>query len=499
LNFVIGSKFLKNGLIVKNTAIYSISNILLRLTSFLLIPIYLKYLSSEEYGLLSTILVTVEFLAIIMTLGMREALIRFFHEYDENNQLGALMSTSLLISIMGGGLVYAICTLILSSFFKEIFHVENVLPYIRMACSSAFVISNFEHITAFYRAKNKALLFTISNISAAALLLLMNCIIIFKYHYNVNSPLISQILAYGIIFLIISILFFTKFGINPSKKLSLKLLRFGIPIIFSLAGQRIYFPTATYMLSLFSGLSAVAIFSLGMKFASILGMVLVQPFQMAFQPFLFTRLSRVDIKDMVSKLLTYFIFAITLFSVIILIGARVILPLMARPEYFEAFSVLSLSLLGGGLLSLVAIGEALVNIAYKSYMLGSVVGISGVLGVLLNYLLIPKMGWYGAIISSTLSSALTGTVVMYYGVKCYPILLDWKRIVFSATSLMIYVICSYVYRSSSLLEFCLIMLTNSILLILCGRFLCIIDENEKYYIRQLVSNIYLRLSRISAK
>jgi len=129
---------LKYKLFLKNSVIYSISNVILRFTAFLLIPIYVNYLSSEEYGLLSTILITIEFLAITMKLGMREAQIRFFEEFQEKTQIGTLLTSSTFVSILGGFFFSAICLFILPSFFQKIFHVDQADQFIMLACLAAF-------------------------------------------------------------------------------------------------------------------------------------------------------------------------------------------------------------------------------------------------------------------------------------------------------------------------------------------------------------------------
>jgi O-antigen/teichoic acid export membrane protein len=172
---------------------------------------------------------------------------------------------------------------------------------------------------------------------------------------------------------------------------------------------------------------------------------------------------------------------------------------MAPPDYFEAFSVLMLALPAMGFLSLIVFGEALVNIAYKTYVMGIIIGFSGLLGILLNYLLIPPLGWYGAIISLNLSSIITGTLVVYYGINCYPIRIDWKRIIFSVSSFILFIVSSFLYKSNNVFMFGLIMLMSSTFVVFSARFFHLFDEREKDYFRDLIANIHQRLSGVKIK
>ena len=81
---------------------------------------------------------------------------------------------------------------------------------------------------------------------------------------------------------------------------------------------------STYMLSYFSGLEAVAIYTLGSRFAYICVVVLILPFQLAYQPFIFSYLDKPDIKKTISRIFTYLLLAITYLSIFILIGSKIL-------------------------------------------------------------------------------------------------------------------------------------------------------------------------------
>ena len=71
----------------ENTAIYAIGNVGLRAASFLLIPLYTHTLSVADYGLLATLLITIQLMLIVMNMGMRTTLVRFLKEHEENNKI----------------------------------------------------------------------------------------------------------------------------------------------------------------------------------------------------------------------------------------------------------------------------------------------------------------------------------------------------------------------------------------------------------------------------
>ena len=104
-------------LLGKNTTIYSLGNIILRVGAFLLIPIYTNYLSIEDYGILASLFITIEVLVIVMNGGMKNSLVRFFDEYYKKKNADQLIGTSVLINIVGGIVVTAFCLFFLIQFF----------------------------------------------------------------------------------------------------------------------------------------------------------------------------------------------------------------------------------------------------------------------------------------------------------------------------------------------------------------------------------------------
>ena len=62
---------------LNNTNILLISKLIIKLVAFLMIPIYTRYLTKEEYGNIDIITTTVNLIMPVFTLGISEAVFRF--------------------------------------------------------------------------------------------------------------------------------------------------------------------------------------------------------------------------------------------------------------------------------------------------------------------------------------------------------------------------------------------------------------------------------------
>ena len=65
-----------------HVAIYAVGNLGQRLIGFIMLPIYTRKLTPEDYGIYELLSITTGILGIMLGVGIRSAVIRFYHRYD---------------------------------------------------------------------------------------------------------------------------------------------------------------------------------------------------------------------------------------------------------------------------------------------------------------------------------------------------------------------------------------------------------------------------------
>lgn len=418
---------MKLRLLGKNTFIYGIGNIGLRSTAFLLLPLYTRRLSVNDFGLLATLLITIQFVLIFMSIGMRTTLLRFAGEYKERSSLGSLLGTTTIINL-GGGILVTAALMLLLPFYQRVLHTENVRMYVLLASADALIESLYLHVTTYFRAQNEALKFMYAGFASAILVIAITLLFVLQLNMGLIGILLSRIIAYGIIALYLLYSVIGKVGFSFSLSDAQKMIRFGFPLIFSMSGQFLIVVSCTYLLSIFAGLEAVAIYSLGYKIAQLLTIAFIMPFQFAYQPFIFANLDKPGVKIVMSRIFTYLLAAIAFASLIILSGAKIIFPLIAPQAYSDAYSVAILVIPALAIMGVSYYGECFLNITRKTYVTGISVAVCAAGSLLLNYLLIPAIGWYGAVITLNVSYFSISMVILLLGLKAFPVDVEWRRV-----------------------------------------------------------------------
>jgi len=412
----------------RNTIIYAVGNIGLRAASFLLIPLYAHVLSKADFGRLATVIFTVQIMLVLMNAGVREALVRFSSEARENGRTGELLGTCLLITAIAGGVVTTASMLLLRCVLGDALHMADATGFVFFACAIAAAQTLAGQFLNHYRAENRAGSFLAAGFSIAVVLVAANGVMVGLLGMGVRGALVAQFTAYLGGLLVMSAIVLPRTGVRVSWRMARRVLAFGGPLVVSEASWFVMLGAPVYFLSHYSGLEEVAVYSLGFKLAQVVVIMLVLPFQLAYSPFVFSRLKDPRIGDAMSRALTYFVLAFVAVAFAILAASRVLIPVIAPAGYAVAGLVLLALLPAMFFQGIESFGKTLLHIERKSYITGAVAGASGCLSVLLNLVLVPRFGWRGAVASSGIATALAAGLVMAAAMRTYPVRVELGRI-----------------------------------------------------------------------
>src|SRR5262249_19102296 len=169
-------------------------------------------------------------MVIVIGMGSRTALIRFAKEYEDRNEIGLLIGTTILINVMGA-LAVTLGSALLLPLFRIVLHTPYVLHYVLLTCAAATFNCLAFHLMGYYRAGQKGLKVTVGSLSAALSLLLLTTLFLKVLGLGIQGALLAQAIIYGLLaaFFLIIISGNVKLGI--SLRLSWSLIRFGLPLI----------------------------------------------------------------------------------------------------------------------------------------------------------------------------------------------------------------------------------------------------------------------------
>ncbi len=473
------------------TVIYGLGTIIPRVLNFLLTPLYTYVLIESHFGIITEMYSYVAFFMVILTFGMETTFFRFSSKADNRSVVFNTAFLTLLITSS----TFLIVVLVFSNTIGLIINYVDHIDYIIYL---AFIIY-FDVIVAIPLAKlrleNKALKFALIRIGNILINISLN-IFFFIICRTSDTPFFSNLYKedIGVGYAFISNLaasFFNFIILLPEVKkfrftIDLKQLKtmfhYSLPLVFvGFAGMINEVADKIFLKYLYvpkeEAMSQVGIYGANYKLA-LLMTIFIQVFKYAAEPFFFKQSGQINAKLVYSKVMTYFIiFCLSIFLVVTLYID--IFKYFIGENYRTGLTIVPLILLANMFLGI----YYNLSVWYKINDLtkfGALISFYGVLlTIILNYLLIPRIGYMGSAIATFVCYFSMMIISFFYGRKYYLIDYQLKRIfLYFLTALFLYGLNLYIIFESNLLIF----LKSSILFVI---FLLVIIKNEKLSIRSI--------------
>jgi O-antigen/teichoic acid export membrane protein len=401
----------------RDTAVYGISTIVGRFLNFLLVPIYTNLFQPFEYGIQSQVYVLISILNIILLFGMDTAYMKYAVNVKNSDEDKNNFSTPYLTVII---VSFFICLLVII-LKKPIFSILEIPPdyYYLIFYTSLILFLDSLTIIPFVklRIERKAKKFALFKFLGILLNITLNYILIVKLRWGVEAIFISNLASSALTLILLSPSIFKSFKIIIDLPILRKLLKFGLPFLpaglSSIMIQGIDRPILTQLTDLHTSGIYSANYKLG-----IFMMLFVSMFQYAWQPFFFQNAQEKNIKQVFSKILTYFTIASSLILIFLslfiddIVKFHILGRTLIGPAFWSGLIIVPIILFGYLFNGIYYIFSAGMFIEEKSTYIPIITGIGAAINVGVNFLLIPVWGIIGAALA-TLASYLVMAVVVY--------------------------------------------------------------------------------------
>lgn len=416
-------------LLVKNSSWYLAGNFFLTFLGVILLPLYTRFLTPTEYGIIAIAASITALLSAFYQLGLIGAYSRFYFEYkDDQKELKRYIST--IIWFIGlFGLVF---TLLLAIFGRPIQALTPGVPfspYIQLAICSSYFALFLQFRLVLYQSQQKAKLYTVLFVTSSIVQVLLTIYLVVLQKQGalgyIKAGLISQVVSASVS------LWLLRHYLAPvidGVKLRLS-LRYGLPLLPHALAAWMFSQSDRMILNGLVSTAEAGLYSIGYVIGSAMSMVAASV-NFAWAPLLFSSMKdRGDAaKGEIARFATYWVLVMCFVFLLISIFSREIITVFAAPQYHEAYRVVPLIALGflfGGFYYIVANP---LFWAGKTAVIAACTITAGLLNVGLNFLLIPKLQMMGAATAAALSSLYCFGAVAYFSLRSLPFPYEYKRL-----------------------------------------------------------------------
>ncbi len=435
-------------LFLENFLIYGFGGIVSKIIPLIMVPIVTRLMPESSYYRISDMHNTlVSFCSALAILGMYDAMYRMFFDNEEEEYKKEICSTSLGFTVL---LSFAVALLMIlfkeplsSLFFKD----KRLSWLVCLASITTLVSSTNSLVSAPTRMQNQRKTYVIMNALGPLLSYGISIPLLLSGHYIIALPLaalISGALGEGVFW----ILNRSWFSIKKIKKEHLRpLLKIAIPLFPIFIVYWIFNSSDRLMITQLLGTSETGLYSVGSKLGHA-SQLIYMAFAGGWQYFAFSTMREDDQVGSNSKVFEYL--GVISFSATAFICAlaRPIYTLLFTAEYASSYIISPYLFLAPLLLMLYQVGANQFLVIKKTWPNLLILAGGAVCNIIMNFVLIPRIGIEGAAIATLAGYIISDVVCAIVLIKMKLMVLS-KEFIFSSSLMLIFFIIWRVITLSS--------------------------------------------------
>lgn len=431
------------GKLVAHTSIYFVGNLLRRVVSFIMLPIYTRYLTTTDYGVIELLGTVLDFVAIIVGLRVAEALFRFYSEYDNAREKNEVISTGLLLvvllNIIGILTVYLFSEPISILLFDSSDAARLLILYSFTLLGAALI----EIPMAYLRALQRPWIFVLFSTFHLMVQLSLNVYFVVVRDMRVEGVVYSSVISTAITSVVLLVYTSRHMNYRFSLAKARQLVSFSWPLIItSVISFYIVFGDR-YFLKFYSGLAEVGIYSLGYKFGFLLGFVVAGPFFSFWQAERYVIVSHKNAESILRNVMLVFSIAVALFVVILSITVEDLLRVMAAPSFWPAHKIVPIILVAYAFDALTNFTKLGILLQKRTTLLIYANLVSAAVITVGYVVLIPRMGAEGAAVATLGAYFVRFLWITSVSQKLYRLDIPWLQLsLISMSGLIVYGVSS---------------------------------------------------------
>ena len=456
---------------VKQSMVYGIGGLAIPLAGILLVPIYTRVFTPDDYGVINLVQITITFLTVLLVLGLDNASGRYYLDSKSDSDRKLTASTTIIFL----AIVMLVGCLVFIGFSGQIsqilFKMAADGQYLVIAAASLPMSICAILCLNLLRFNLRPVSYTVLSVASILLTVLITILLVVVLKIGIKGVFIATLISASFFFIINLAVTRNYFSFAFSKKRLKELLLYGLPLVPY--GIAIYLMQNCdrYFLAQFATLEDVGIYNLGGQIASISSLFFIST-GLAWSPFIYLTYKEDNIGAVYTRLLNYFVAAAALIVVGLSIFSHEILMVFATRNYYSAYTVIPLLTMS---LTFFYLGLRMcfgISIAKKTLHFTWISIVSFAVNVGLNFLLVPLYGMIGAA-TATLSSSVVWCILLvhisqrYYVLKyslgsflgilavslaiicvAYFLLIDvsWKNILIKIILLGVFLVFVYLFK-----------------------------------------------------
>jgi O-antigen/teichoic acid export membrane protein len=415
--------------LLKNSLIYTAGNVLPKVVSFLLLPLITRFLTPQDYGVVTAIGAIIMFLQMTSGLQMNAGFARCYFDYHDEQKQGELLGTALLSNLLLNGAFITAC-LILRPALQSLYPEIPFIPFYIIGILTVPLVMVADLVQLLFRMQERPIPFVCISIFRFLTNIGFLSLLVFWKKMGALGLLLSSLLAAAISIPFILWLARRYVRLIWRRGMFRDMLHFGLQTVPYMISAAFMTNADRYLVNRLATTEQLGLYGIAWKFAMVFG-VLTGAVMMSYDPHFFKTASREppdQAKAHLGGVSTQIVVFFTMLGTSAALFGREIIQLMTAPDYFAAASILPWLILASVFGLWDGVGSEGAKFMKKMLLFTPIYLGGGLLNIGLDVWLVPKWGAAGAAVATMVCSFFIMALRFACSQKFYPVNIDYRRI-----------------------------------------------------------------------
>ena len=411
----------------KDILTYGFMSALSQMSGLLLLPLFTRIFSVDEYGVIDIFAVFISLLTTGLQVALPSALARYFNDTKILHKKKQLISVSLIFILSIGLLSIFVISLFATSLAKILFDDQKYYTIIILGCWIALSNSLISLPNMILRLERKIITFNLINFLSTILYLILALYFVLVLKGGVEGVFAGQLMSTTISLFVALVLIRNYLTPNLAIEPLKRALKYSLPLLPGVFVSWINSQADRILLLFIAGLGGVAIFGAAARISKIFTF-LVLAFRQAWHPYSMLIIKSAERNEIYRRMLSFYTGIFVSLGLVLTAISPELFTVLVPEEYHHGYIVVpwligaialhqSASLTNLGML----VSEKTAGISFASW-------ISVMLNIIISLFLIQVFGIAGAAIGSFIAELVFTALLWRFSIQKSDVRFNTKAI-----------------------------------------------------------------------
>ena len=413
----------------RHSAVYGLGGIVSRVIAVFLLPVYTRYLDTDDFGAVGVLIALSAVLVTILRAGISSAFFRFWFDSSDDARRLLVLRTSFWFT-MASATAGLAAGWLLAEPIADALGLDD--PWlVRAAFVGIWAQMNYEQLTSVFRVEERSGLFVLASLANIAVTVVTSVLLIVVWEQGALGLIVGNFTGTLAVYLVLLGYRRAQLGLSFSRELLREMNRFGVPLVPAALALIAMNLGDRFFLVHLDGIEEVGRYEIGVRIASAM-VLLITAFRTAWPAFAYSISDDREAKRTYAYVLTYLVTLASWLALALGVLSPWLVRLLATPAYYEGARVVALLAFAGVAYAAYIVMAIGVGRAKRTRFNWVITGAAALVSVALNLALVPEYGMIGSATAAVAAYTSMFLGMTWYAQRVFPTPYQWRRLLTAA-------------------------------------------------------------------